>query len=240
MDDSNWIWIVVGLLVLLAILAFAISSARKRRDDKRRVEAGRIREEATHHERDLREREAEADEAEARARRARAEADERDAAARRLEVAAERRSDDRDHLRDEHDERLRRADALDPDVPTDRDGRRLDGNGRDAGAGGWDEAGETREYRDADDETRRRIDADLDEWERHDADREDEQGHGHGIERDERADSAGSNGTYREGRTIVPESIERTEHVRRVERVETDRIDHERPEPGRDELDPRG
>lgn len=120
------IWIILAVVVLIVVVALIASQARKRRDVARRDEAEQLRHQAAEHDRDLREREAEAASADAKARKVRAEADERAAEARRLEVEAERRGERRAESEHERDERLRRADALDPDVRTDRDGRRLD------------------------------------------------------------------------------------------------------------------
>lgn len=127
MNDMQWVWIALAVLAILLVLGVVAARAHKRRTDERhRVEAGRIREQAAEQERDLRVEEARAAESEASAHKARAEADERAAEARRLEIEAEHRSGARDELREDHERRLRHADALDPDVRTDKHGRRLD------------------------------------------------------------------------------------------------------------------
>lgn len=120
------VWIVLGVLVLLVIIGVFVSRSRAQREASQRAEAEQLRASAAEHDRDLREREAEAAAADAQARRARAEADERAAEAERLAVEAERRDEHRVEAQRVRDEELRRADALDPDVKTDKHGYRLD------------------------------------------------------------------------------------------------------------------
>src|SRR5688572_1694341 len=61
MDSSTIIWLVVAL-VALALLALLFSRSRARRADSQRAQAAEIRDEATEHDRRLREREADAQE----------------------------------------------------------------------------------------------------------------------------------------------------------------------------------
>ena len=123
---DSMIWIVLVVLVLLVILGVVVSRSRKQREASQRAEAEQLRARAAEHDRDLREHEAAAAAADAQARRARAEADERAAHAQRLQVEAERRDEERGQAQLVRDEELRRADAIDPDVPTDKRGYRLD------------------------------------------------------------------------------------------------------------------
>ena len=84
---------------------------------------------------------------------ARAEAQKRELEAERLAAEAESRSQSAEEVRRERDEQLRLADLRDPDVKTDKDGRRLDG-GRDGEGSGTVEG--TDVVRDGDVDTRRR------------------------------------------------------------------------------------
>ena len=78
---------------------------------------------------ELREKEAATAASEAEARRVRAEADQRAAEAQQLEVQAQRAGKARDAAAATTEEQLRRADALDPEVATDKEGNRLDEDG---------------------------------------------------------------------------------------------------------------
>jgi peptidoglycan hydrolase CwlO-like protein len=135
MDSTLW-WI-VGILVVLVIIGVIVWAATKdRRLDAQRTKAEQLRAEARDQERDLREREGRAEELQARAEQARAEAerrsaeaDQRAAEAKRLQAEAERRAQGVSELRNEHEERMRAADARDPDVPTDKEGYRVDEQG---------------------------------------------------------------------------------------------------------------
>ncbi len=130
MESTTWIWIILAVLVLAAVVALIARSSRTRQAQTRRTEAAQLREEGVEHERALREREAAAAEADARARQAEAVADQQAAQAERLRIEAERGDEARAHAQERRDEHFRRADALDPDVPTDRDGYRLDEHGK--------------------------------------------------------------------------------------------------------------
>jgi hypothetical protein len=119
-----WVWIL--LLVVVAAVVVAVVMSRSRQRENRRVEAAELREPTADHHLELREKEAAAAASEAEARRVRAEADQRAAEAQRLEVEAQRAGMARDTAASTSEEHLRRADALDPDVPTDKEGHRLD------------------------------------------------------------------------------------------------------------------
>jgi hypothetical protein len=103
--------------------------SRSRQQESRRAEAAELRNPTADHQMELREKEAAAAASEAEARRVRAEADQRAAQAQHLEVQAQRASLDRDSAAETNAEQLRRADALDPDVRTDKEGNRLDRDG---------------------------------------------------------------------------------------------------------------
>ena len=139
MDNSTLIWIIVAAVVVIALVAFVVM--RSRGGDAQRHKAEQIRREAAEHEREVRLREAEAAKTDAQARKAAAEADEEAAHAARLSAEADEkaararelaedartRTEEAHGVRSEHDERLREADRLDPDVDTDKRGVRTDG-----------------------------------------------------------------------------------------------------------------
>lgn len=124
---SAWVWIV--LLVVVVAIVVAVVMSRSRQRENRRVEAAELRDPTADHHLELREKEAAAAASEAEARRVRAEADQRAAEAKRLEVEADRAGMDRASAAAASQEQLRRADALDPDVATDKEGYRLDEDG---------------------------------------------------------------------------------------------------------------
>ena len=129
MDDQTVLWIVIGVVVVLAIVGIALWWSRSgRRDDLRRREAERLREKAAAERIELQRREAEAARIDAEARMAQAEADARAAEAAGLQAEARSRADDLEAPRSRVEDRLRRADHLDPDVDLDRrDGMPPDG-----------------------------------------------------------------------------------------------------------------
>ncbi len=122
-----WIWIVVVVVVLAVVIGVLVS--RSRQQESRRAEAAELRQPTADHQMELREKEAAAAASEAEARRVRAEADQRAAEAQHLEVQAQRADKDKAEAASAHEEQLRRADALDPDVRTDKEGYRLDDDG---------------------------------------------------------------------------------------------------------------
>jgi hypothetical protein len=122
-----WVWILLVVIIVAVVVAFVASRSRQR--ENRRTEAADLRDPNAEHHMQLREKDAAAAASEAEARRVRAEADQRAAEAQRLDVEAQRASLDRDTAAEQSREQLRRADALDPDVRTDREGYRLDEDG---------------------------------------------------------------------------------------------------------------
>jgi len=121
---SSWlIWVIVAIIVIAVIAAViaAVAAAKKRKQENNRNRAGELREQAAAQATGLQQREAHARETEARAAQARAEADRKKAEADRLEAEAADRHGTAESYRQEHEENLRRADELDPDVDTRRD-----------------------------------------------------------------------------------------------------------------------
>ena len=123
METSTIIWIIVGIIVIIAIVVIVMLVTRRRRHEAHleaeRKKAADLRQNA--YESDVARREREADAAAAAAAAKQAEAD---AMAARLESERLARESaahqaDAQQLRTETDERLRKADAVDPDVVTD-------------------------------------------------------------------------------------------------------------------------
>ena len=114
----SWlIWVIIAVVVV-AIIAAVAAAANKKKQERNRAHAGELREQAAQKATTVQQREAHAKETEAQAAAARAEADRKQAEAERLEAeATERQRAAADH-RQEHQEHLRRADELDPDVNT--------------------------------------------------------------------------------------------------------------------------
>jgi membrane protein involved in colicin uptake len=123
MSAGTIVWVIIVIIVVLVILgliaALVTRSARRRREHVHRERAGELREQAAAQESDIRRHQAAADETEAEARQARAEAERKEAEARRLEEEAQARRDAADEHLGRHQETLREADAMDPDVPGD-------------------------------------------------------------------------------------------------------------------------
>lgn len=134
--DSPAVWIILGIILLALLIGlvwYLVGQSKQKQLERDRAEATEIRQQAADQEMLVRERQAAAAQTDAEARAARAEAerqaaeaDQRNAEAERLEVQAQRRTDEYDQVSAQHDEQLRRADALDPDVRTDEHGNRLD------------------------------------------------------------------------------------------------------------------
>lgn len=112
---SPWVWIVVAIVVVALVVVIAVMASRKKRE-RDRAQAVELREKALHEATDVQRREALARETEAQAAAARAEADRKAAEAERLEAEAQERAHAAEQRREEHQEQLRQADALDPDV----------------------------------------------------------------------------------------------------------------------------
>ena len=114
----SWlIWVIVAIIVI-AVIAAVVAASTKRKREQNRTRAGELREQAAAQATGLQQREAHARETEARAAEARAEAERKQAEADRLEAEARDRHETAAGYRDQHEENLRRADELDPDVDT--------------------------------------------------------------------------------------------------------------------------
>ena len=114
---NQTLWIVLVVVVVLILLGiWLVRSRAAGAEDRRRAEAQRIREQAEADRIELQRREAEAARVDAQARLAQAEAQTRAAEAARLQSEAHARSEGLTDERAAVDERLRRADELDPDV----------------------------------------------------------------------------------------------------------------------------
>ena len=116
MSTESIIWLVVVAVVVIAIIAAVAAAANKRKKAHNRERAAEIREYATTQATKLEKHEARARETEAAAAASRAEAERKAAEAQRLEAEAAERQHVAAAHRDEHQEQLRRADELDPDV----------------------------------------------------------------------------------------------------------------------------
>jgi FtsZ-interacting cell division protein ZipA len=120
MTTSSIVWIVIAVVALVLIAAFAWV-ARNKRTQHRRVEAGDIRDKATDESHKVGQREALADETAAKARAAQAEADAKTAHAQGLQHQAQVRRTDAASARDEVNQEFERADTMDPDTHTNGD-----------------------------------------------------------------------------------------------------------------------
>lgn len=114
----DWLkWLIIALVVLAIVAAIAVLAGRRKKE-RNRVEANRLRDEAAARGPELQRHEAAARETEAEAAAARAEADRHQAQAERLEAEAADRHRTAGDVRDEHLGHLQHADELDPDVNT--------------------------------------------------------------------------------------------------------------------------
>jgi hypothetical protein len=122
MDNSAVVWIVVAVVAVIVIAAL-VFAARNRRNQRRHVEAERIRGDLDTHVAKVDKREALADETAARARAAQAEAEAKAAEAARLNDRAESHRGVVAESREDIEKRREHADRLDPRtrVPTDGD-----------------------------------------------------------------------------------------------------------------------
>jgi hypothetical protein len=117
----SWlIWVIIAVVVIAVIVAVVVAGSRKKKE-RDRVRAGELREQAAAQASGLQQREAAARETEAEAAAARAEAERKQAEAERLEAQAGDRHRAAGAAREEHQEHLRRADQVDPDVNTKHD-----------------------------------------------------------------------------------------------------------------------
>ncbi|HEY3004863.1 MAG TPA: hypothetical protein VGJ44_21120 [Kribbellaceae bacterium] len=127
MDGSTVLWIVLAVIAVLVAVALVVMMMRRtsRRLDRDREAANELRQRAAAETPAVEKHEAVAHEVQARARTARAEAEQKLAEAERLEAGAHERSRIAEQSRDDLNERLRRAaaldpDSVDPDTPADR------------------------------------------------------------------------------------------------------------------------
>jgi type VI protein secretion system component VasK len=122
MDSSTVIWIIIGVIVALVVIAAVVALGRRasaRKAEHNRQRAGELREQAAATEEGIRRHQAEVAATEARARELRAEADRKQAEAKRVEAEVrDRRSTLTAHVQ-RRDEALAEADELDPDVEPD-------------------------------------------------------------------------------------------------------------------------
>ncbi|MCW2868094.1 MAG: hypothetical protein JWR20_2282 [Marmoricola sp.] len=124
----KWLIIAVVVIAVLLLVAVVVRSAQHKKKQVARERAGELRSEVATSSTEHQEQEALAREREAEAERARAQAD-------RLQAQADRERTAVDQTRAHHEDRLREADRLDPDVdhraddysPTTRLGDQHDG-----------------------------------------------------------------------------------------------------------------
>jgi FtsZ-interacting cell division protein ZipA len=114
--------IIIVIVVIAAVLGFlAMRRNSARQVESQRAEAQELREQASQvNATTVRKQEAEAAEVEAKARMARAEADAKAAQAEQYEVNAQGQSQSVERSREEVDQKLTRADEIDPDIDTER------------------------------------------------------------------------------------------------------------------------
>ncbi|MGO4593857.1 hypothetical protein AB4Z18_08540 [Leifsonia sp. 2TAF2] len=119
MNTTGWIILIVVVVVVIAVIAIiaTVGRNRKREADRRRAEE--MRQSAAQTELDARDREA-------KAARAAADAKQAEVDAERLRREAEERESSAASARSESEEAMRRADHVDPDVRTDKNGNRID------------------------------------------------------------------------------------------------------------------
>jgi FtsZ-interacting cell division protein ZipA len=119
MDDVVvWVIVAVVVLAIIAVVIYLMNRSRTERAlEAQRTEARDLRESAEADRLDVQRREAEAARLDAQARVAQAEADARAADAAQLQADAQQRAQHAGGARADVDERLRRADEIDPDMP---------------------------------------------------------------------------------------------------------------------------
>lgn len=142
MSKETVLWIVVALVVIAVIVAAAAIRSRKgHRVQVRREEASELRERAERDRLETQRREADAAKVDAQARLAQAEADSRAAEAASLQVQAQERVSHAEESRSELEQKLRRADEVDPDVPDPQAGSKAPaGTGVQDGEPGYEDA----------------------------------------------------------------------------------------------------
>lgn len=109
MDSGQLVWIIVGIVVVLAIVAVAVNISRKRKTEADRHRAAEMREKAEADQLAAKEHEAKAARAEADAKAAEVEAE-------RLRQQARGTQQEAASVRANAEEQLRKADDVDPDV----------------------------------------------------------------------------------------------------------------------------
>jgi hypothetical protein len=109
MDTSTIVWIIVAVVVVLLVLALLASVLGKRRKEQARLRAEELRREAVGRAPVVQDAQLQAQQAEAEAQRKRAEAERAEA-----EAAEARQGADVEHAR--HEDQIRTADRIDPDV----------------------------------------------------------------------------------------------------------------------------
>lgn len=124
MDTSTIIWIIVGIVIVIAIIVIiaVLMTSRRRREahvESERRKAAELREDANQTDLARREREAEAARATAAAKQAEADAKQAQLESDRLARESASHQADAQQLRSDVDERLQKADEVDPDVHTD-------------------------------------------------------------------------------------------------------------------------
>ncbi len=118
MTTSTIVWIAVVVVALILLVAAIVWTARKKRTEHRRVQAGDIREKAVEQSHEVGRREALPDETAAKARAAQAEAEAMAAHSEGLQHQAQARLTDAATSRSELNGEFERADKIDPDSPT--------------------------------------------------------------------------------------------------------------------------
>jgi Tfp pilus assembly protein PilE len=126
MSTTSIVLIVLVAVVALLLIATIAWVARNKRTQRRRVEAGDIRDKAADESHKVGQREALADETAAKARVAQAEADAKTAHATGLQHQAQVRRGDAATARDEVNQEFKRADTIDPDAQTPETSRAAD------------------------------------------------------------------------------------------------------------------
>ena len=105
----TWVWIVIAVVVVLAVVGLLVMAANKKKQEQRRTQAGELRTDAHAQSASVLDADRQAREAEANAARARVEAE-------RAEQQAAEASRARDMERATHEDHIREADRIDPDV----------------------------------------------------------------------------------------------------------------------------
>lgn len=119
MSTGAIVAIAIGAVILIALIAYVGSVARRRRLEGRRQEARGLHRQARTQSIEVETARAAAEEHDAQSRRARAEADEKSAEARRNEALAQQRAAEADQGAEVARERHDRARAVDPDMGDD-------------------------------------------------------------------------------------------------------------------------